>query len=141
LLFANDVLAKRCGFTPFDKAVESAKIIFQGKAKKVDYFELRRESCGKKNVTFEVNKVWKGKIGNETTVFSNDGCLYLGGYFHEGKEYVVYGYEDSKNWYNLEPGTVFTRVCGRTHLLDHELINESLKDEIQRLDEYFKKEL
>ena len=89
-----------CGPLPLPEAVSRAAIILHGRVERVVYLgpdgaaetPPRQDGrlCGPKLVTFTVTRLLKGVAADSVTAFAEDGCLYLGGYFREGEEYVAF---------------------------------------------------
>lgn len=108
LLFfeTNDANASQCALKQFDETVEQADIIFMGKVIKRDSFNEEgrgwkyspeQPQCGSKVATFEIYKVWKGDIPDDTTtVYSTDGCYGLGSYFSLSDLYIVFANTNSR---------------------------------------------
>jgi hypothetical protein len=101
---------------------KEAEIIFSGTASKVNYLEkldanTNMAPCGGKIATFKISKVWKGGSQKNLDVFSDDGCLSLGSYFEEGKDYLVYAYPKSSErmWGGRDRNYEYnTDACVRT---------------------------
>jgi hypothetical protein len=124
----------------FDDAVEKSDYIFLGISKKVEFDKASQDKfkgiagggdsmCGDKYVTFEVKKQWKGKKESEIKIFSPDGCVGLGGYFSEGREYLVYA--------GVYDGKIMTSVCGRSRDVTEPVPeSKTADDDIKKLDSY-----
>lgn len=140
--------ASSCRISDNDTAIKNAKAIFIGKVTEIDV--LNRDKypdgeyygkCGDKIISFSFSKIYKGEIDDNIKIFSSDGCVGLGGYFDNGREYLVYAYEaKEKGWYGkssseINAGQLYSTVCGRTSALgydqsrkDIEYLNNKLKD-------------
>ncbi len=99
--------ASSCMPPTLKEAVNKAQVIFKGTVSKVEFIEPRRAAlikdpahlkgdCGDKYVTFAVETVWKGKADKESVVYSSDGCVGLGGYFHAGERKIMFLTEDKE---------------------------------------------
>ena len=97
LFFNGTVFAAECPFNPNQE--RDADIVVVGKATDIKYTSLLGKIkhimggfCGPKIVTLSVSRHFKGDVqaGQELKVETQDACKGSGGYFTEGKEYIVY---------------------------------------------------
>ena len=109
---------------------DSVDVLNRSKYPEGEYYD----SCGDKFVTFTPLKIWKGNIDSDTTVYSSDGCVGLGGYFEKGKEYLIYASEAIKKGHygkgshqEIEAGQLYTTVCGRSSILGNDNSNKDLE--------------
>jgi hypothetical protein len=121
LVFASNSYSSSCEPVTVEDAYKNSQHIFIGDAVKVEFYEPRRAAlytnpkditgnCGDKKVTFKITESFKGQKAGELEIESEDGCTGLGGYFTEGKSYLVY----VSSW----QGKLYTSVCNRTVPMD-----------------------
>jgi hypothetical protein len=119
LFYPYAAAASSCKMAEVAESAQKSEIIFYGRAVSVDFVEPRHADlirgpvtgdCGDKNITFQILDPLKGVMDKEATVFASDGCGGLGGYFAEGKDYLVYAirFQDK----------LVTSVCNRTRGAD-----------------------
>ncbi|NJN18412.1 MAG: hypothetical protein HC822_20230 [Oscillochloris sp.] len=94
---------------PPGDALEQSQAVFSGTVLSIDPVaaggpELSRE------VTFEVDSVWKGPIGPQIGLLTSESSASCGYDFALGQSYMVYAYE--------QDGTLATGLCTRTAPLD-----------------------
>jgi hypothetical protein len=92
---------------PIEAQVARASVIIDATVERVVYLqpdgtpetELRkpdpprdRTLCGPKLITFKVRQRLKGEAGEALTVFAEDGCVGLGGYYRTGEAFVEFAY-------------------------------------------------
>ena len=122
--------AMTCAPQPLSEDLAHADAVFTGRITSVRYrswFETsglcRTHSdgprCGEKVAQVTVERVWKGEVGEETFVYSEDGCNCLGGYFSEGEERVFMVVRDDDWRIGLGSSDYRTGFCGRNTTIDN----------------------
>lgn len=100
-------LPSTCVAPPIETQVAGAAVIIDGTVERVVY--LKRDGtpeteprkadppgdatlCGPKLITFKVRQLLKGDAGETLTVYAEDGCVGLGGYYRAGEGFVEFAY-------------------------------------------------
>jgi hypothetical protein len=96
-----------CVPPPVETQVSRASVIIDGTVERVVYLhpdgtpeteprkpEPPRDAtlCGPKLITFKVRQRLKGEAADTLTVFAEDGCVGLGGYYRAGEAFVEFAY-------------------------------------------------
>lgn len=96
-----------CAPPPIETQVSRASVIIDATVARVVYLqpdgtpeteprkaEPPRDAslCGPKLITFKVGQRLKGEAGETLTVFAEDGCVGLGGYYRGGEAFVEFAY-------------------------------------------------
>jgi hypothetical protein len=131
-----------CAPPPVETQVSRASVIIDGTVERVVYLqpdgtpetEPRKTGrggkpslCGPKLVTFTVRERLKGEAGETLTVFAEDGCIGLGGYYSAGEAFLEFAYRRTDSLGDTEmsrstgfPGvappdvTLYVHACGGT---------------------------
>lgn len=131
--------ATSCHEMALEDRLDKAVLIFTGKAANVSYSLPKSQTfqgddryalCGAKIITFEVAETFKGDVKSTHDIFSSDGCLYLGGYFEAGEEYLIFAFDDTVKIARKGQSktTQFeTSVCGGSKALSHPGAQSELK--------------
>lgn len=130
LAMGSDVRAMSCAPGPLSEDLARADAVFTGRITAVRYrswFEVsglcRTHSdgprCGEKVAQVRVDQVWKGEVGEETFVYSEDGCNCLGGYFSEGEERIFMVVRDDDWRIGLGGSDFRTAFCGRNTTVEN----------------------
>ncbi len=113
VLTSNAASACVCLTTTPKKNFRNSRAVFEGKVidimAKTDRSRDTSDSLVAFKVTFEVSKVWKGKVDKQQVVLTSGsfpGCEYS---FEKGKEYLVYA--------SAEELTIQTGLCNTIQLL------------------------
>lgn len=141
---SGDARAMSCAQQPLSDILEQADAVFTGRITSVRYrswFEVSGlcsshsdgPRCGEKVAQVTVDRVWKGEVGEETFVYSEDGCNCLGGYFGEGDERVFIVVRDDDWRIGLGGSDYRTAFCGRTPTIE----NARRDGILEPLDSYF----
>src|SRR4028118_2144063 len=110
VLTSNAASACVCLTTTPKKNFRNSRVVFAGKVidimAKTDRSRDTSDSLVAFKLTFEVSKVWKGKVDKQQVVLTSEsfrGCEYS---FEKGKEYLVYA--------SGEELTIQTSLCNAT---------------------------
>lgn len=115
LLVLNTTAANACSCVPTtpQQSLKNSKEVFAGKVIDiVDQSGSNPEASGYLGgfkVTFEVSKVWKGKLEKQQVVLTSGSSASCGYNFEKGKEYLVYA--------NGQGTQLQTGLCSGTTLL------------------------
>jgi len=93
--------ASRGGPSP-SEAFEKSTAVFSGEVIEID----KNDSSNIKTVKFDVQRVWKGVSGNQTTVITGSGDANCGYPFVMNETYLIYAVGDP----------LYTQSCGRNTL-------------------------
>ena len=130
LAMGSDVRAMTCVPGPLSDVLARADAVFTGRITSVRYRSWFESSgfcgthshgprCGEKVAQVSVDRVWKGEVGEEAFVYSEDGCYCLGGYFSEGEERIFMVIRDDDWRIGLGGSDFRTAFCGRNTTVDN----------------------
>ncbi|MFB5269296.1 hypothetical protein ACE41H_21275 [Paenibacillus enshidis] len=106
------VYACSCAESPPDEAKAQSAAVFSGKALSVKQkMALILSTDDPVKVTFQVDRVWKGKVSSTTVITTAMSSASCGYEFTEGQDYLVYAR------YDQESGVLYTTLCDRTALI------------------------
>jgi hypothetical protein len=109
--------ACKCKHTSYAKALAAADAVFTGKLVKIDLAARKRGEVDE--FTFEVTRVYKGKVSRSVIVVSTvSSCGLKTGGLKVGKRYLVYAESDD--------GRLSSRQCRRTRLLSSKAAQSDL---------------
>ena len=122
LSLPQDGLACSCVGPRGKKALEGAAAAFSGKVTKVEYLDADEPEVEPRIiVTFKVYRWWKGPLKKSAvlhTIYNKWTCE--GYFFKEGKEYLVFAYQNREQMAEKFPAakdTLGVNICGATGLL------------------------
>ncbi len=133
---AERAMASTCEPMSPANAAEHAEVAFVGTVLQVDrdpyrprhlcWDESHGSHCGGKRVTFAVEEVLRGELGEKVELVSEDACYCLGSYWDVGDAYLVIASTGGK----AAPGSLVAGdVCTGTGKIDQrENYLEALRD-------------
>lgn len=132
--------ASQCKPKTITESYDQADLVLTGRATKIIYAEPRQidnppktgQLCGDKTILFDNLHIYKnlddqqGNTPKDIQIFSSDGCIWLGGYYTEGRTYLVYArYYDDK---------LQTSVCDRSRDIEENIGKPDTSDELKTLE-------
>ena len=112
-----------CPFSTLPERVNAAEVVFVGTVAGRSFLEgveskgrcwtqKNGPECGPKVAHLKVEKIWKGTVGKNAVVYSEDGCYCTGSYLKPGQTYIIFAARhEALARYGAEYGTLH---CGGT---------------------------
>lgn len=124
-----DQLYKRSDFV-FEAEVVKRKPVLAVEDGLCWKYSKDRPNCGPKIVDLKIKEIWKGRLDETPTIYSEDGCYCVGSYLFEGDTHVIFAKRaEPQKPYDL----IATPGCGSIELEKHSTQNKlKIKELVER---------